>query len=252
PPRARREPPQEPEPEEAETETETAAAEAERTKLLEAVDLRVSLEDLERYLGVRVPAEDQVKLQRRLQQKLREPSIRAVLASMGGSGLTYALVPRVARFLKDGAEARTTVAKLLRTFPHLFDNAQQTIVKYRAEPFFVQHTPSPDYALVTAEAIRESCYRNYAQQRQVLKQYAHQFQANELRVRRRTLVEALYDVLVVQLVLKERLLSATVEVTDSKVGRQNLAVINYGAQGIRITDVSRLDTHAQLGACPSW
>ena len=94
--------------------------------------------------------------------------------------------------------------------------------------------------------------RTYAQQRQILKQYAHQFQANELRVKRRNLADALWDLIVVQSVLKESMLNETVDLTETKVDRQDLAIINYGSGGIRIFSIPRPESHAQLGVCPCW
>jgi hypothetical protein len=40
--------------------------------------------------------------------------------------------------------------------------------------------------------------------------------------------------------------------TESRIGRQNLAFINFGENGIRISDIARQQTHPQLGVCPSW
>jgi hypothetical protein len=31
-----------------------------------------------------------------------------------------------------------------------------------------------------------------------------------------------------------------------------VAYINFGDNGIRISDISRQETHQQLGVCPSW
>ena len=90
------------------------------------------------------------------------------------------------------------------------------------------------------------------QQKQVLKQHAERYQSNELRVRRRNLIETIYDLIIIKLVHDQNLLSETVDLTESKIGRQNLAFINFGEDGIRISDIARQQTHAQLGVCPSW
>ena len=73
-----------------------------------------------------------------------------------------------------------------------------------------------------------------------------------MRVRRRTLIEALFDLLAVKIVTGKQLLHTTADLTESKMGRINLAVINYGESGIRISDINRQQAHPQLGVCPTW
>ena len=220
--------------------------------LLESITFSVSLEDLERYLDIKVVPEDRLKLDRRLQQKLREVSVNALLKQMEKDPLSYAMIPRLPRFFKNGNEMKTTIPNLLRSFPQYFENVQQVILKYRTESFFLNQAPGLDWAIITSESLPDSLNRNYAQQRQALKQYAHQFQANELRVKRRNLVDALYDLIVTQVVLKETLLKETVDLTESKIGRQNLAFIHYGENGIMISDRTRMESHPQMGVCPCW
>ena len=163
----------------------------------------------------------------------------------------YALIPRLPRFIKDGQEVQINVVNLLRNFPQLFDNVPQ-VIKYRAEPFFMQETPELDWAIVACEVLPDSCNRNYMQQRQVIKQYALDFHTTERRVQRRYLVEALYDLIMMREIVKENMLSETVDLTESKVGRQNFVCINFGENGIRIADVGRQQTNPKMGTCPSW
>ena len=118
--------------------------------------------------------------------------------------------------------------------------------------FFVKEIPRLDWAIVSCEALPDTRSKNYAQQRVVVKGYAQKHQTTQMRVRRRTLAEALFDMVVIQLVIKEKLLINSVDLTDSKVGRMNYACINNGDKGIRIGDVSRQHTHPQLGMCASW
>ena len=221
-------------------------------ELVDAITHTVSIRDLERCLGVQVAPEDRLNLERRLDQKLREPCVQSLLGQMKELPQSYALIPRLPHFFKNGSRTRITVVELLRNHPQLFENVQQIILKYRAEAFFTQQTPKLDWAIVTCEALSESKDRNYAQQRQVIRQYVMPFQTSERRVGRRYLVEALYDLIVTQFVLKETMLQKTADLTESQVGRLNLAFINYGDNGIRINDISRRETHPQLGVCPSW
>ncbi|MFP6593073.1 MAG: hypothetical protein VCE12_21415, partial [Candidatus Latescibacterota bacterium] len=67
----------------------------------------------------------------------------------------------------------------------------------------------------------------------------------------RRLIDALYDCIVTNTITKD-VLSKTVDLTETKVGRQNFACINFGDKGIRINDVGRQQGHQQIGMCPSW
>ena len=90
------------------------------------------------------------------------------------------------------------------------------------------------------------------QQKQALKAHAQRYQATERRVRRRNMIDALYDLVIIKLVHDVNMLSETVDLTESKIGRQNFAFVNYGENGIRINDIGRQQTHPQLGLCPNW
>ena len=122
----------------------------------------------------------------------------------------------------------------------------------RTEPFFLQESPELDWTIITTEVLPYSREKTYMQQKQALKQHAQRYQANERRVRRRHMIDALYDLIIIKLVHQVNMLSETVDLTESKIGRQNLAFINFGENGIRISDIGRQQTHNQLGACPSW
>ena len=220
-------------------------------EILDALTYQVSLEDLEKYLGITVVPDDRSALDKRWKQKLQEPCIKTLLQNAESSRIAYALVPRLPRFVKDGKANLNSVVTLLRSHPQIFENVPQ-VIKYKAEPFFVKELPRLDWAIVSCEALPETRGKNYSQQRVVVKGYAQKHQTTEMRVKRRTLVEALFDMVVIQLVIKEKLLINSVELTDSKVGRMNYACINNGDKGIRVGDVSRQQTHAQLGMCASW
>ncbi len=227
-------------------------AEGDSSARLDQVTCAVSVDDLERCLEIRVTPEDRERLNRRLQHKLRDSSLRLMLNQIQDSGLSWAMVPRIPRFLRAGSEAHTTVANLVRCYPQLFDNVHQFILRYRSEPFFQHERARLDWAFVSTEALPQSLGLNYTQQLQVLQQYAVHFPAGELQVTRRRLVEALWDLIAVQTVLHQTMLRRTVELTESRVGRQNLVYINCGDQGFRINDMSRQDTHDQIGVCPCW
>lgn len=213
---------------------------------------QISVEDLEKYLGIQVVPDDRAALTRRLGLKMRDPSLRQLLSDATSMKHPYALIPRVHRFLKDGKPVQTTVVNLLRAFPQLFDNLPQIITKYRAEPLFSAETPDLDWVVVACEALPESRNTNFMEQKIVIRQYTRRHNAHESRIQRRSLIDALYDIIVVNAIAKENILSKSVDLTSSSVGRQNFACINFGEKGVRINDKGRGFRHPQMGFCPSW
>ncbi len=213
---------------------------------------QVSLEDLEQYLGMQILPNDREKLELSWQKKTRDPNIRTLVANEKAMEHPYALIPRLPRFFKGGAVVQANMLNLVRNYPQLFDDVGGLINKYRTEAFFVGETPDLDWSIVACEALPNSLNHNYMEQKTVVKQYAQQTQTNERRIQRRRLIEILYDAIVINVVTKEMILEKTVDVSDSNVGRQNFACVNYGDKGIRINDVGRQQRHQQMGMCPSW
>ena len=213
---------------------------------------QISLDDLEQYLDISIIPDDRSRLERRWHQKMRDPSIRHLLDDKGAMAHGYALIPRVPRYFRGGQTIPTDLVNLLRSFPQLFDNVAHVISKYRAEPFFAGEAPELDWAVVAVEVLPESRGRNYMEQKTMIKEYAQKHQTNWRRIQRRRLIDALYDCIVVNKITKEQILSKTVDLTETKVGRQNFACINFGEKGIRINDVGRGQGHQQMGIAPCW
>ena len=199
---------------------EPKAAEEEEEEELELDNLlhQISLDDLEQYLDIAIIPDDRNRLQRRWQQKMRDPSIRHLLDDKGAMAHGYALIPRVPRYIRGGQKVPTNLLNLVRSFPQLFDNVTQVINKYRTEGFFVRETPELDWAIVAVEALPESRGRNYMEQKAVIKQYAQKHQTNERRIPRRRLIDALYDCIVINAITKDEVLSKTVDLTETKAG----------------------------------
>ena len=232
---------------------EDAVEEAPEEELdLDVLAYQISIEDVEQYLGITVLPDDKTKLQRRWAQKLRDPFMRSLLESKQAMKHPYALIPRGPRYIKGGQAVQTSFVNMVRSFPQLFDNVAQTINKYKAERFFVAEVPELDWAVVSCEAINESRNKNFMEQKTVIKQYVQAFKANDRRIQRRKLIEALYDIIIVNAVTKENILCKSVDLTSTTVGKQNFACINFGEKGIRINDVNRQQRHGQMGLCPSW
>jgi len=228
--------------------------EEEPAEELELDDLmyQVSVDDLQQYLGISVIPDDRARLDRRWAMKVRDPSLRQLLADAKAMEHGYALIPRLPRYLKDGKIVQNNFVTIVRSFPQLFDNVAQIINKYKAEPFFVSEMPELDWAIVACEVLPESRNRSFMEQKTVVKQYAQKYRANDMRIQRRKLIEALYDVVMVNAITKENILKETVDLTATNVGRQNFACINFGEKGIHINDISRQQKHQQMGTCPAW
>ena len=235
-----------------EEDKDSEADESNTADLLAKITYQVSLDDLEKKLGIQVIPEDRIRLDRQLAKKMREPTIRALLEGAEKEGVTLAILPRLPRWIRAGQLFKVTGANMVRGYPQFFDNVQQVVLKLRTESFFLQESPELDWAIFTCEVLPSSREKSYMQQKQALNEHAERYQSNELRVRRRNLIDALYDLIMIKLVHDQSLLSETVDLTESKIGRQNLAFINFGKNGIRISDIARQQTHAQLGVCPSW
>ena len=232
---------------------EAEQAEEEEEELeLDNLMHQISLDDLEQYLDISIIPDDRSRLERRWHQKMRDPSIRHLLDDKGAMAHGYALIPRVPRYFRGGQTIPTDLVNLLRSFPQLFDNVAHVISKYRAEPFFAGEAPELDWAVVAVEVLPESRGRNYMEQKTMIKEYAQKHQTNWRRIQRRRLIDALYDCIVVNKITKEQILSKTVDLTETKVGRQNFACINFGEKGIRINDVGRGQGHQQMGIAPCW
>ena len=232
---------------------EAEQAEEEEEELeLDNLMHQIALDDLEQYLDISIIPDDRSRLERRWHQKMRDPSIRHLLDDKGAMAHGYALIPRVPRYFRGGQTIPTDLVNLLRSFPQLFDNVAHVISKYRAEPFFAGEAPELDWAVVAVEVLPESRGRNYMEQKTMIKEYAQKHQTNWRRIQRRRLIDALYDCIVVNKITKEQILSKTVDLTETKVGRQNFACINFGEKGIRINDVGRGQGHQQMGIAPCW
>ena len=236
---------------EDESEEQTKAVPSAEDRLNSLTHL-ITLDHLENNLGLQIIPEDRLRIERQLAKKLRDPVVGSLLDQAGEQGLSLVMVPRIQRAILDGKLLKITSANLLRMYPQFFEDIQQVALKMRAETYFLQETPQMGWGLTTAEVLTASHNTNYIQQKQVLKQHAQSHKSNEMRVRRRTLIEALFDLLAVKVVTGEKLLNSTADLTESKVGRANMAVINYGESGIRISDINRQQAHPQLGVCPTW
>ena len=71
-------------------------------------------------------------------------------------------------------------------------------------------------------------------------------------VRRRTLVESVFDLIVGRLVLGEPLQQRTVDWTSSGPTRSDYVCVYCADNGIRMRDLPRTKHNSALGAVPTW
>ena len=112
--------------------------------------------------------------------------------------------------------------------------------------------PELGWALITPEAPRESLQKSYMEQNQYLRYVATSFGIPSHLVRRRTLVEAVYDLIVGQLVLGKSMQRQTLDWTATGSAKNDYICLYFAPEGIRVRDMSRTTRHQSLGVCPNW
>ena len=110
------------------------------------------------------------------------------------------LIPRIGRFVHKGVSQPCTVLTLAKAFPALFGQIQE-LGRYRGSGFMTSETPEPGWALISQESPRESIGKNYMEQNQYLRYLAANLGIPSHLIRRRTMVEAVYDLLVSRMTL---------------------------------------------------
>lgn len=209
--------------------------------------LRIGLDALPAQLHLSLPSQDlpqfEVGLSKKLSSRLME-SLRERAA--GGS---YVLLPRVARFIYQGTLYPCTARVLAKIFRPFFGELQD-VMRFR-NCAFLNEMPEPGWALITPEALPATLGKSYLDQHQDLRHLADELGVIPRLVRRRSLVEALYDLIAVRLVLGERFQQRTVDWTSSSSTAADGIGVYFSADGIRFKDLARTVHHPVLGACPS-
>ena len=71
-------------------------------------------------------------------------------------------------------------------------------------------------------------------------------------VRRRSLVEAVYDIIVGRLALDPPLQSNTLDWTSTGPSKSDFICVFLSAQGLRLRHLNRTQRNKALGLCPNW
>ena len=211
---------------------------------------KVSIENLLLRLGISIPAQDKAQLQTLLHHKIADRVIPALKANPNYEK-TFILVPRLSRFVHDGKLVPCTVKNLAKTFITLFGNIQD-LMHYRSQHFFHTEVPPLGWALVGSEAPQATLNKNFMEQTQYIRYLAANIGIPSHLVRRRLLVESVYDIIVGRMVLGNPLQRSTLDWTSSGPSKSDFVCVYFSDNGIRMRDLPRTTHNRALGTVPTW
>jgi hypothetical protein len=203
--------------------------------------------DLKSRLQLSLPSQDQVQLDFKLQKMMSGRLVDALREHAEEHSLL--LIPRVTQFTYQGTLYPCTAKVLTTLFRPLLGNLQDWASYKNAG--FMDETPEAGWAFVPPEALPQTLGHNYFSQQQLLRQRADELGVIPRLVRRRTLVEALYDLITAQLVLGLKINQQTLDATASGPTASDFVCIYSSAEGIRVKNLPRTTVHPSLGVCPS-
>ena len=214
---------------------------------------KIGLDDIQRRMHVKILHEDKLRLERILREKLQEPDLLQLLRSGGPERNAYFLLPRLSRFSVNGKVMFCTIENLIALFPDQFSDIAY-IEQYRDALCFVKDTPKLTWTITRGEVLEETTNRAYEEEETALREYAlgHHISGTKTGILRRTLVEAIFDILVMQMTVKDKILSTSIERTSTSLAVGNHFCVNYGSEGIRLGEAETSFKHRALGVCPSW
>ena len=218
-----------------------------------AVDIfsaQVGLDDLQSNMGFTLPESDIANLENKLRAKL-EDQVVATLQTHKQCEQQFLLIPRVSRFCREGTMYPCTLKNLAKIYTGLFADIRE-VAQYRSCSFMNREIPEPGWAVVLPEAPRESLEKSYMEQNQYLRYLASTLKLPSHLVRRRTLTEALYDLIIGRMVLGQRFQKATLDWTATGASKTDCVCIYYPEAGIRLRHLGRHTRNKALGLCPNW
>ena len=125
-------------------------------------------------------------------------------------------------------------------------------MQYKGMPFLNHETPELGWALITKEAARETYDKNFMEQNQYLRYMAAETGIPSHLVRRRTLIETIYDMIVGRMVLKTTFLKRTLDWTSDGPNKSEFICAYFSERGIRLRHLPRTQHNRALGLCPNW
>ena len=211
---------------------------------------KISLNDVQAAMNLSLQKDDLAQLQQRLRAKLGD-KVMACLCKSKLAEKQFVLIPRIPRFVHKGASQPCTVLTLAKAFPALFGKIQE-LGRYRGSGFMTSETPEPGWALISLESPRESIGKSYMEQNHYLRYLATSLGIPSHMIRRRTLVEAVYDLLVCRMALNVTPQRQTLDWTSTSPARNDYICVYYAEEGLRVRDLTRTTRHDSLGVCPNW
>ena len=210
---------------------------------------KISLDDLLLRLDISIPEQDKIQLKNLLRNKLADRVISA-LQDNPQFEKQFILVPRLTRYVHDGTLYACTIKNLVMTFIALFGNIRD-LVQFKGHRFFNSEVPEPGWALVPAEAPRETLGKTFMEQTQYLRYLAANTGIPSHLVRRRTLVEAVYDIIVGRIVLGNPFHKQTLDWTSSGTSRSDFTCVYFAENGVRLRALPRTTHNPALGVVPN-
>ena len=211
---------------------------------------KISVKDLLSNLSINLPQQDLDRLSIELPNKLQSKSVVSLQSSPEAEG-KYALIPRIPRFIFEGQMIPCTVKNLVQIYIKLFGDIKD-LTRFKGQAFLVNETPKMEWALVAVDPATDSLKKNFMNQNQYLRQLANAIKVPSHLLRRRTLVEGVYDLIVGALALDKTWLNNTLDWTSSGTSPSEFICISQPAEGIRIRNLPRTQSHQALGVCPNW
>ncbi|HJP30768.1 MAG TPA: hypothetical protein QGF95_09465 [Candidatus Latescibacteria bacterium] len=212
----------------------------------------ISVDDAAAGLDITVSAADRSFLEQKLRARLSDPVVAALRAQKSAEK-QYILIPRLTRGTDpaSGGTLPMTVKNMATRYTGLFGDIRD-LMRYRNDSMMSTEVPEPGWALITTESPRESLSKNYMQQNQYLRFLTGSLAIPSHLIRRRTMVEAIYDLVVGELVLGQHLQRASLDWTSSSPAKNDFVCVYFPDEGIRVRDLSRVTRHQSLGVTPNW
>lgn len=219
-----------------------------------AVDIfshRIQIDDVAAALDIKVSAQDRTLLEQKLNARLSD-RVLATLQQNPAAAKQYILLPRLGTVAQaTGGVLSMTVKNMAKRYIGLFGDIRD-LMRYRNDSMMSIEVPETGWALVTAECPRESLGKNYMEQNQYLRYLSTSLSIPSHLVRRRTMVETIYDLIVGELVLGEHWQRASLDWTASSPAKNDYVCVYFPDEGIRVRDLSRVTHHRSLGVTPNW
>ena len=154
-----------------------------------------------------------------------------------------------------------TILEMLQRFPQAFDPKLLRQAGYllkeewgiALEPLAATDTCVPGWALAQKEVLKESCNLSYDEQEAAIRHHGETLGVAPAALRRRTAVEAMYDILLYWQARNVRLLERSWDWSSSAtLDRGYLNVGGFSAAGMQVLSFSRAVRHGGLGVCPTY